>query len=464
MPGTNSRRAAALALLLAAGAPRHASAQTLRDALADAYRTSPELVAERARLRETNERVPQALANTRPTIQAFASGGLTHQDTNLPVNTTSTVAVGSETGTQTIPINLSRRTYGASLSEPLYRGGRTLAQLREARDLVAAGRSRLLSVEASVLLQAATDYAELARAQSQLALATDREATLAGQLHQASGRFAGGALVRTDLLSIDAARTEAAADVATARAQLASARASYARDIGTAPRTVVIDEGTPPLPPSLSAAQDLAVARNPQILSAQKLVDASRQQVRATIGEGLPNVALQAVAQHQDGADFRGEHTDSEALLVSVRVPIYTGGVLSSHVRAARDDVDVQTATLDQLRAQITAFVESSWEAYHAARESARLYEQETETDRMALIGVRAQATGGERTEQDVLTAESLVLAAQARRLVAVRDELIAGYTLLAATGDLTAAGLSLDVRLYDPVADYRRVHYGPGR
>ncbi|USI72800.1 TolC family protein [Sphingomonas morindae] len=457
-------RAAVLALApLPLAAPAHG--QALRDALAAAYRTSPDLVAERARLRETDERVPQALANTRPVLQAFGSGGLSHQNTNLPVNSVSNVAVGSEGGTLTVPINLSRLTYGVSISEPLFRGGRTRAELREARDLVAAGRWRLLSVEARVLLDAATDYAELARAQSQMALVGDREATLAAQLRQATGRFAAGALVRTDLLATDAAHDEAVAAVATARAQLAAARSAFARDIGTAPPArATLEEVPPPPPPSLADAQELAIARNPQILSAQKLVEASRQRVRDVFGEGLPNVALQGVAQHEDGVDFRGEHADSQALLVSVRVPIYTGGVLSSRVRAARDEVEVQAATLDRLHAEIRAFVESSWEAYAAAREAVRLYAREAATDRLALTGVRAQAAGGERTQQDVLAAQDLVVVAEAHRLAAERDALVAAYTLLAATGGLSATRLALDVPRYDPEIAYRRVHYGPGR
>src|ERR1700731_1114228 len=56
-----------LAALLAAPGGS-ASAQSLTEALAEAYRTNPQLPAQRALLRVTDEMVPQALANWRPTV------------------------------------------------------------------------------------------------------------------------------------------------------------------------------------------------------------------------------------------------------------------------------------------------------------------------------------------------------------------------------------------------------------
>src|SRR6516225_526179 len=58
----------ALACLLVLSAPGWPQAQTLTQALAEAYNTNPQLLAQRALLRATDEQVPQALANWRPTV------------------------------------------------------------------------------------------------------------------------------------------------------------------------------------------------------------------------------------------------------------------------------------------------------------------------------------------------------------------------------------------------------------
>ena len=63
-----------LAALLAA-AP--AGAQTLQEALAQAYNNNPTLLAARAQLRAVDENVPQALAGWRPTVLVTGSYGHT---------------------------------------------------------------------------------------------------------------------------------------------------------------------------------------------------------------------------------------------------------------------------------------------------------------------------------------------------------------------------------------------------
>ena len=63
--------------------PPAASADTLPDALAKAYVANPTLQAERAQLRVTDENLPQAIAQRRPTITAQGNVGLEHQLSSL---------------------------------------------------------------------------------------------------------------------------------------------------------------------------------------------------------------------------------------------------------------------------------------------------------------------------------------------------------------------------------------------
>ncbi|MEE9210579.1 MAG: hypothetical protein V3U23_09010, partial [Kiloniellales bacterium] len=60
---------------MAAAGGQPAGAQTLAEALADAYATNPTLGAARAALRAVNEGVPQALANWRPSVSVTGSAG-----------------------------------------------------------------------------------------------------------------------------------------------------------------------------------------------------------------------------------------------------------------------------------------------------------------------------------------------------------------------------------------------------
>ena len=71
---------AAFAAILAIAIPtiNGAAAQTLDEALVQAYLDNPTLRAQRAALRATDERVPQALSGYRPTMDLSGNVGRTH--------------------------------------------------------------------------------------------------------------------------------------------------------------------------------------------------------------------------------------------------------------------------------------------------------------------------------------------------------------------------------------------------
>ena len=96
-----------------------ARAETVPEALAKAYQSNPQLNAERARQRATDENVPQALAGYRPQIVASLSGGLQAVRNLLPDNT-----VQSAT--------LKPWTIGVTVTQTLFNGFKTANSVRVA--------------------------------------------------------------------------------------------------------------------------------------------------------------------------------------------------------------------------------------------------------------------------------------------------------------------------------------------
>src|SRR5712672_2889945 len=85
LPGMNGVKvvtgAAAAVLLLAVMDTKPASADTIEAALVRAYQTNPQLNAQRATVRSTDENVPQALSGYRPRVALTASAGYQYTDT-----------------------------------------------------------------------------------------------------------------------------------------------------------------------------------------------------------------------------------------------------------------------------------------------------------------------------------------------------------------------------------------------
>ena len=72
------------ALILLCGAGLPAAAQTQEETLVQTYQSNPTLRAARAQLRATNERVPQALSNWRPTVELQGSAGTAYDMDDKP--------------------------------------------------------------------------------------------------------------------------------------------------------------------------------------------------------------------------------------------------------------------------------------------------------------------------------------------------------------------------------------------
>src|SRR5438105_15071359 len=93
------------------------SAQTLTEAFAYAYNTNPQILAQRALLRATDEQVPQALSSWRPTVTLTGQAGVERAGT-------------AARGTSTVFSTFEPRSLDLKLTQPLYRGGRTEAATR----------------------------------------------------------------------------------------------------------------------------------------------------------------------------------------------------------------------------------------------------------------------------------------------------------------------------------------------
>src|SRR6476646_8351843 len=88
--------AAAAVLLMAYMGPTPVLADTIEAALVRAYQSNPQLNAQRATVRSTDENVPQALSGYRPKVAVTASAGYQYTDVNTTSGGTATQLVRTE--------------------------------------------------------------------------------------------------------------------------------------------------------------------------------------------------------------------------------------------------------------------------------------------------------------------------------------------------------------------------------
>lgn len=434
--------AAALAWQLPA-APT-ADAQTLPEALSQAYDTNPTLRAARAALRSVNENVPQELSNWRPNVTAGASAGARRTDVD---------ADGTDSDE-----NLTPLTANIDVTQPIYRGGRTIAGTERAENEVRAQRESLRSTEQGVLLNAATSYTDVWRDQAVLQLNINNENVLAQQLEATQDRFEVGEVTRTDVAQAETRFATAVSDRIASEGNLTSSRAAYEEVIGSFPGTLP----APPVPGNLPTAQDevvgLAIKDNPDVTAAVFTELAAQNNVRQVKGELYPEVSLVGSLSHQDEVSSEDTETDSASIIAQVSIPIYQQGSVSSRVRAAKQISSQRRVEIEEERRRAEQVAVSSWEALMTAQAQIRSFESAVASAEIALEGVRQENEVGARTILDILDAEQELLDAQVSLVGAQRDEVVAAYQVLSAVGRLNASFIGLPVEIYDVEADYRAV------
>lgn len=459
IPGRIQRGLSVLIVSAAAmlGGSSLSSAESINEALANAYISNPTLKAERARQRATDEQVPQALSGWRPTItgQGDASVRTFDEDNGI---------LGTDNNPRTtVPGALS-----INLRQPVFRGFKTVESTRQAESTVKAGRQNLLAVEQQILFQAAQAYMNVLRDREIVAFQARNVAALREQLNGANERFKVGEVTKTDVAQAQARLSRSQADLAVARASLAASSATYHKVIGHKPGKVTYPRLVR-LPKTLDSALVIAARTNPNILSASFVADAARHAIKVAFGDLLPTVSLNldAKASATDlsgGEDFHdfdssiSKYQQEYSISGTIRVPLYEAGSVYSEVRRTKQVASQRQIQILESARAVRESVTSSWNFVTESQAQILASRAEVSASNLALDGVKQEALVGSRTTLDVLDAEQEVTDARITLAQAERDLIVAAYQLLGSMGTLTARDLRLNVEYYDPEENYLRV------
>lgn len=420
------------------GAP--VAAETLEEALAAAYGSNPTLQAARAELRATDELVPQALSGWRPTVAINGDVGVESEDSNV---------TGDETR--------EPRSANLNVTQPLYRGGRTVAGTNQAENLVLAQREFLLGVEQDVLLQGVTAYMDVLRDEAVLQLNINNEQVLQRQLEAAQDRFTVGEITRTDVAQAESRLAGATAQRIAAEGQLISSRAVYRQVVGQMPGSLVDPGAASNLP--VSEEETVAGSTStPNVRAAEYAERAARDGVDVVFGELLPQISLTGDLTTAEDISRENVQSDSAAIMAQVTIPLYQAGSVDSRVREAKQRVAQRRQDIETQRRFAAQTATTAWRALETARAQIQSFESQVRAGEIALEGVQQEAAVGSRTVLDILDAEQELLDARVSLVRAKRDEVVASYQVVSAIGRLTALELGLPVEAYDVERYYQEV------
>jgi TolC family type I secretion outer membrane protein len=433
------------ALVMGVGAPS-VSAQTLTEALAYSYNTNPQLLAQRSVLRQTDEGVPQALSNWRPTVTFTGEAGTNRGSLNQGSGDTFSTF-------QTKELDLR-------LVQNVYRGGRTEAQTRQAINLVQSARAQTFAIETTVFQAVVLAYFDTYRDQALVEVNKNNEAVLRKQLDATRDRFRVGEVTRTDVAQAESSLAQATANRIASEGQLEVSRAEYTRAVGHPPGRLILTNERPVLPLTRDEVLALAATDNPNVISANFAEAAARDNIDVVRGQLLPQISIigDLNRSYSPSITLRTAREDTASVVAQMTMPLYEGGQIYSQTRQAEQVVGQRRSQVDDARRASVQTATQSWETLMSARAAVASFGAAVKAAQIALEGTQQEALVGSRTVLDVLISEQQLFTTQSQLVQAQHDSAVAEFNVAAAIGRLVAPELKLPVQLYDMDRHYREV------
>jgi outer membrane protein len=443
----------AAALTMFAGA-RSASAQTITEALAYSYNTNPQLLAQRALLRQTDEGVPQALSNWRPTVTFTGEAGYNRGELNegTPCNASTTNVACTST--------FFTRELDFRVTQPVYRGGRTEAQTRQAINLVQSARAQTLAVETTVFQAVAQAFFDTYRDQTLVEVNRNNENVLKKQLDATRDRFRVGEVTRTDVAQAESSLAQATANRIASEGQLEVSRAEYTRAVGHPPGRLILASERPVLPNTRDEVLQLASTDNPNVISANFAEAAARDNIDLVRGQLLPQISIigDLNRSYSPAITIHTAREDTASVTAQLTMPLYEGGQIYSQTRQAEQVVGQRRSQVDDARRAAVQSATQGWETLMSARASVASFGAAVKAAQIALEGTQQEALVGSRTVLDVLISEQQLFTTESQLVGAQHDAALAEFNVAAAIGRLIAPELKLPVQLYDMDKHYNAV------
>ncbi len=419
-----------------------AGAETLNDALTQAYLHNPTLQAARLSARAADEETAQARANYLPSVDVLGSYGVRRSETNDVDNP-----------------DLDPASVEFSASQSLYTGGYRRARSALARAAVQGAREDLRSTEQDVLLSVIAAYVDVRRDEEAMRIRQSNVDLLERQLQEAQARFQVGDITRTDVAQSDARLAGARSGLSQAQAALEASRARFVEIIGVAPQELEAPPPPPDIPRSLEEAVEEALSLNPALRQALQGEHAAHAQTGIERSALLPQLTLQGNYDQGRDVGAPGTQVDSVEAAARLSVPLFEGGFARARVRQSRINERRASELTEVARRQVVSTVTAAWNDYLAAQRVVDSSRAQVSANELAFDGVQQERTVGLRTTLDVLNAQQELLDSRLALVGAERDVYVAQHGLLRAIGRLDGAMLAVNAPLYDPEEHGRAVN-----
>jgi len=332
--------------------------------------------------------------------------------------------------------------YGVQLTQPLFRAD-SWFRYDASQFQTESARAQYNLAQQQLILDVATAYFNVLRAQDTVTTALATEAAIQRQYEQAQERFDVGLIAITEVYEARASYDDAKSQRIAAENQLNVAKEQLSRLTGEYPEDLENLRRNFPLgrpePMDPSAWETTALEQNWSIQSALYDLNASEANLKVAKSGHYPTLDLTAsYGDNQLDGNNSPQFEGTQGVIgLELNVPLYTGGGTQAGVRQQRSLVTVSEQQLNTVRRDVRVNTRSLFLTVNNNVETASALSQTIISRRSALDATRAGYEVGTRNIVEVLDAERAYY-------VALRDYANARYDYVINTLQLKQAAGTL--------------------
>lgn len=374
-------------------------AEDLLDVYQQAKANDPVVLKAAAQYDIAKEDIEQARATLLPQLSASGSFGEGKQES-------------ANQNTGRISHSDSRSTsYGATLSMEIYRHSSWL-NLSSAKKSAHRSDINYQVAKQDLIVRVTQVYFDLLSAKDNLEFATAEKVAIERQLEQTKQRFSVGLTAITDVHEAQAEYDNAVTEEIRATNRIYTAEEAVRVITNVYPRDFSVlntkrFSPSRPLPDSANEWQQTAEVKSLDLIAQKIAVDIAKQDINIAKAGHLPT--LDFTGNYSNGksknniTDITGPYLDNHSVGISLSVPIYSGGAISSSVRRAQHSYVSASQDLSSIHRGVVQDTRNAYNTVIAAVSAIKSLEQALISAEKALEATEAGFEVGTRTIVDVL-------------------------------------------------------------
>lgn len=419
-----------------------------------ALQNDSDLAASRADYAARQEVEPQARAGLLPELSAGVTNRSVRTQLDQPAAT----------------LNRSGTAWQATLTQPIFHADRWF-QLKAAQAVTAQAAVQLAAAEQHLIMQTAEDYFAVLRAEDGLAAMKAEENAFKRQLDQSQQQFSIGLSDKTDLVQAQAGYDGARANRLAGERQVEDAfdtlmtltNHPYRYVDGMSHRLPIVA----PEPNDARSWVETAGQQNLTLLADNFAVTSAEQTLSQRQAGHAPTV--DAVVAYQQGDNdslgftnpnpsvVYGGDVSQRSISLQVKIPLYSGGLISSYVREAYARLSETQDLRESARRQVVESTRNLHRAVNTDVEQVQARRQSIVSNQTAVQATEIGYRVGTRNIVDVLDAQRQLYNAVRDYNNSRYDYILDGLRLRQAVGTLSPSDLQ-------ELVPYLKSDYSPDR